>query len=146
MPPAGYTLRPLALADYAVVHALWATTEGIGLNESDSPAAIATFLQRNPALSQVALDTEGVIVGAVLCGHDGRRGYLHHLAVAPSHRGRGLGRALVDACLGQLRSQGIPKCNIFLYASNTAGRGFWAHEQWAVRDDLLVMQRGLGGC
>mgnify|MGYP001550776398 CR=1 FL=1 len=142
----GYTLRALVIADYDAVRILWEASEGVGLNESDSPEAIATFLQRNAGLSQVAVAASGEIVGAVLCGHDGRRGYLHHLAVSRAHRARGLGSALVDECLCQLRGRGIPKCNIFLFAANHAGRAFWAREGWAVRDDLLVMQRGLGGC
>ena len=146
MVPAGYALRPLLFADYAAVRALWEATAGIGLNESDTPEAIGLFLARNPGLSLVALDTAGVIIGAVMCGHDGRRGYLHHLAVTPSSRGRGLGRALVSQCLASLRDLGIPKYNIYLYATNESGRAFWTHEGWAVRDDLLVMQRGACGC
>ncbi|HRI81722.1 MAG TPA: GNAT family N-acetyltransferase [Opitutaceae bacterium] len=146
MLPAGHTLRPLTLADYATVHALWAATEGIGLNESDTPEAIALFLDRNPGLSLVALDSSGTIVGTVLCGHDGRRGYLHHLVVTPKARGRGLARAMVNQCLASLRALGIPKCNLYLYANNESGRAFWSHEGWAVRDDLLVMQRGACGC
>ncbi len=67
MVPAGHSLRPPTLTDYAVVHALWAATEGIGLNESDTPEAIARFLDRNPGLSLVALDSTGFIVGTVLC-------------------------------------------------------------------------------
>lgn len=146
MPPAGYSLRPLALADYEAVRRLWEESPGIGLNESDTPEAIALFLARNPELSLVCLAPTREIVGAVLCGHDGRRGYLHHLAVTPAHRGHGLGRELVQQCLTRLRALGIPKCNIYLYATNTAGRAFWAHEGWSVRDDLLVMQRGACGC
>lgn len=146
MMPAGHTLRPLQSADYATVRALWEATAGIGLNESDTPEAIGLFLDRNPGLSLVALDAAGNIVGTVMCGHDGRRGYLHHLAVTPIARGRGLGRAMVNHCLASLRSLGIPKCNIYLYATNESGRAFWTHEGWAVRDDLLVMQRGACGC
>jgi putative acetyltransferase len=146
MVPAGYSLRPLTLADYAVVHALWTATDGIGLNESDTPEAIALFLNRNPGLSLVALDSAGTIVGTVLCGQDGRRGYLHHLVVTPAARGCGLARTMVNECLANLRALSIPKCNIYLYANNESGGTFWTHEGWALRDDLLVMQRGIGGC
>ncbi|MBP6508092.1 MAG: GNAT family N-acetyltransferase [Opitutaceae bacterium] len=146
MLPAGYALRPLRPADYDAVRKLWEQTEGVGLNESDSREAITVFLARNPELSLVALDPAGTISGAVLCGHDGRRGYLHHLAVTPLQRGRGLGRALVDEALDRLRASGIPKCNIYLFATNHSGRTFWMHEGWSVRDDLLVLQRGLSGC
>ena len=139
--PSAYLLREFALADYDTVFALWRSCAGIGLNESDTREAIAAFLVRNPGLSLVALDQDGGIVGAVLGGHDGRRGYLHHLAVAPAHRGRGLGRQLVDETLARLRRHGIPKCSIFLYADNAAGRAFWLREGWTVREDLVVMQK-----
>lgn len=142
----GYILRPMLLADYAAVRRLWEQTEGMGLNESDTSEAIALFLERNPELSLVITAPSGAIVGAVLCGHDGRRGYLHHLAVARFERGQGLGRLLVNECLRRLRALGIAKCNIYLFATNEAGRSFWLHEGWAVRDDLVVMQRGACGC
>ena len=143
MTPTGYTLREFSPGDYAAVNALWQASEGVGLNESDTRAGIAAFLERNPHLSLVATDATGAIVGAVLCGHDGRRGYLHHLAVAPAHRRRGLGRALVEQCLRRLRVVGILKCNLFLYASNAAGRAFWLRHGWAARDDLVLVQRAV---
>ena len=81
------------------------------------------------------------IVGAVLCGHDGRRGYLHHLAVTAPCRRQGIGQALVDACLTGLASVGIPKCNIFLLADNELGKAFWTHNGWNERCDLKVLQK-----
>ena len=140
LPPA-YRLRDFTLADYDTVLALWRSCEGIGLNESDTREAIAAFLNRNPGLSLVVLDQDDIIIGAVFGGHDGRRGYLHHLAVAPAHRGRGLGRRLVDETLARLRRQGIQKCSIFLYADNAAGRAFWTHEGWSAREDLVILQK-----
>ena len=135
-------VRPFRVKDYDAVIALWRRTEGVGLNESDTRRAIAAFLQRNPRLSFV-VEKGGRIIGAVLCGHDGRRGYLHHLAVAESHRGQGLGRLLVDRCLARLREDGIDKCNIFLFADNQEGRKFWETIGWKERGDLLMMQRVL---
>jgi ribosomal protein S18 acetylase RimI-like enzyme len=100
----------------------------------------ASYLERNPGMSFVARHgTEPV--GAVLCGHDGRRGYLHHLAVAPPHRKHGLGRRLVAACLAELKRLRIRKCNIFLFADNAAGGRFWRRRGWVKRADLLVMQK-----
>jgi putative acetyltransferase len=139
-----YALRTMTIADYDAVFQLWQDTEGVGLNESDSRENIALFLARNPGLSRVAVG--GVkIVGAVLCGHDGRRGYLHHLVVAKAHRKLGLGRQLVEACLADLAGQGISKCNIFLFADNAAGEAFWQQNGWAKRPDLQVMQMSLTG-
>jgi len=135
----GITVRPFHIKDYDAVLALWRRAEGVGLNESDTRPAIATYLRRNPRFSFVA-EKDGRLVGAVLCGHDGRRGYLHHLAVARRHRQQGIGRQLVHACLAKLRQAGIQKCNIFIFADNAAGMKFWAHTGWKLRTELQVMQ------
>ena len=132
-------VRPFRVKDYDAVVALWRRTEGVGLNESDTRRAITAFLRRNPRLSFVA-EQGGRIIGAVLCGHDGRRGYLHHLAVSKRHRRRGIGRLLVNACLAKLRKAGIQKCNIFIFANNAAGMKFWAHTGWSLRTELRLMQ------
>ena len=132
-------IRPMTGEDLEAVLALWRVTEGVGLNESDSPANLAAYLQRNPGLSQVAAEDEH-IVGAVLAGHEGRRGYLNHLAVAAEHRGRGLGRGLVAACLAALAQDGITRCNVFVYRHNAAGQAFWAHLGFGERAELVMMQ------
>lgn len=143
-----FTLRSLTIADYDAVYALWLQTEGMGLNDSDTRDAIAAFLDRNEALSAVACDEAGQIIGAVLCGHDGRRGYLHHLAVALAQRKRGIGRALVNTCLEKLAAIKIQKCNLFLFDSNTDGRAFWLHQGWTAREDIVLVQKDLksGNC
>jgi ribosomal protein S18 acetylase RimI-like enzyme len=136
-----YRVRSFALDDYDAAFALWRTTPGVGLDAySDSLAGIARYLKRNPGLSFVAV-SDTAIVGAVLAGHDGRRGYLHHLAVAPTHRHLGIGRALTLRCLRALGRRGIPKCNIFVLGSNATGQAFWQHNGWALRADLRVMQK-----
>ncbi len=135
-----FALRTMKPADYETVLALWRASEGIGLNESDARRPIALYLKRNRNLSLVA-EVNGQIVGAVLCGHDGRRGYLHHLAVARGYRRHGIGRALVAECLARLNAAGIPKCNIFLFATNAAGRVFWLREGWSARKELLLLQK-----
>jgi ribosomal protein S18 acetylase RimI-like enzyme len=133
-------IRAMTPVDYDAVIALWRATEGIGLSEADERGAIAAYLARNPGLSMVALRAEA-LVGAVLCGHDGRRGYIHHLAVVPAERGRGLGRTLAERCLLGLGALGIGKANIVVYATNAEGQAFWRATGWTGRDDLLVMQR-----
>jgi ribosomal protein S18 acetylase RimI-like enzyme len=140
LPRTLYRIRPFRIADYDRVYAIWKKAEGVGLNESDSREAVGRYLRRNPGLSQVA-ESGGNVVAAVLCGHDGRRGYLHHLAVAREWRRKGLGRALVAACLERLRREGVPKCNLFLFASNRPGRTFWKRLGWSVRADLRLVQR-----
>jgi putative acetyltransferase len=138
-----YTLRPLTNSDYDVVYALWQKTEGMGLGDSDTREAIAAFLERNCSLSVVACSSDGQIVGAVLCGHDGRRGYLHHLAVALAHRKQGIGRALVDEVLAKLAAHKIQKVNLFLFAEHSEGRTFWQHQGWTAREDIVLMQKVL---
>ncbi|KKK77844.1 hypothetical protein LCGC14_2849520, partial [marine sediment metagenome] len=90
-----------------------------------------------PGLSFVARDADRV-VGAVLCGQDGRRGYLHHLTVAPSHRGGGLGRTLCGRCLDALRVVGIEKCHVFVFADNHDAIAFWRAAGWQRRTDLVM--------
>lgn len=130
----------MTASDLEAVLALWSDTEGVGLNESDTANQLTLYLNRNPGLSLVAWDGQR-IVGAVLCGHDGRRGYLHHLDVAPDYRKRGLSRQLVAKCLASLHEIGIPKCNIFLYSDNEQGERFWMCCDWSKRSDLQVWQR-----
>jgi ribosomal protein S18 acetylase RimI-like enzyme len=127
------TFVPLAAADYDEVLALWQASEGVGAAESR--AELESYLARNPGLSLVARDG-GRIVGAVMCGHDGRRGYLYHLAVATSHRGRGIGRAIVERCLNNLRSLGLRRCTIFLFVHNESGEKFWRQLGFRERTDL----------
>jgi len=135
-----HIIVPMLEADLDEVLDLWRSTPGVGLNEADEPARLRAYLARNPGLSLVARDGRKLI-GAVLCGHDGRRGYLNHLAVAVEYRNRGLGRRLALACLSKLQSLGIARCNIFLYNDNEPGERFWTHCGWRERTDLKTLQR-----
>jgi N-acetylglutamate synthase len=137
------SIQPMTLADYDEVLCLWQNAEGVGLNESDTRTAIASYLKRNRGMSFVARDGKR-LVGAVLCGHDGRRGCLYHLAIAPSHRRNGLGTKLVARCLAKLERCGILKCNIFVYHHNAGGERFWRRNGWKKRLDLCMAQKDLG--
>lgn len=114
------TLEP---QDYEQVIALWRTTEGLTLREVDSREAILAYLARNPGLSFVARDG-GLVVGAVLVGTDGRRGYLQHLAVASPHRGKGLGRILAERVIEALAAIGVAKCHLMVRRENERARAF----------------------
>lgn len=130
----------MIIEDYDQVAALWESTAGVGLDEGDDErAGIDNYLERNPGLSFVAI-SDRTIIGAVLCGHDGRRGYLHHLAVNPAYRGNGIGRNLVDNCLSALKQIGIRKCNIMVFDDNDSGLGFWRNTGWIDKEGLLLMQ------
>jgi ribosomal protein S18 acetylase RimI-like enzyme len=138
----GIVVRPFRMKDYDSVFALWRRCEGVGLGASDTRAAVNAYLRRNPGLSFIA-QKKGRLVGAVLCGHDGRRGYLHHLAVSKRYRRAGLGRRLVDLCLERLRSMDIHKCNIFVFSDNLDGMTFWTRTGWTPRPDLSLLQVNL---
>jgi len=134
---------PMTMADYDEAMDLWRDTEGMGLRPADAPEHIDRYLRRNPGLSFVARDGD-VLVGTVLCGHDGRRGYLQHLAVARAYRKQGIGRALVQRVLDELRAIGINKCHIFVLKENASVVAFWEHIGWFVRDDLVTMSHFTG--
>jgi ribosomal protein S18 acetylase RimI-like enzyme len=137
-------VRPMRIADYPQVKILWERSEGVGLGESDTLEGVAAFLLRNPGLSVVAESLAGEIVGAVLCGHDGRRGYLHHLAVAAAYRKRGIARRLVEQCFSSLARAKIPKCNIFVFREIAEAVAFWTHTGWS-SPAWQVMQKRVDG-
>lgn len=137
-----YRIRPFGIEDYQGVIALWKSSAGIGLNEADEPEPLRAYLERNPGMSLV-VECENRIIGAVLCGHDGRRGYLHHLAVAEECRGRGIGGSIVEQCLDRLREIGIKKCHIFVYPDNESGLKFWHGRGFAARGDIQLCSRDI---
>lgn len=123
--------------------ALWQGMEGIGLDEVvDSPQGIGQHLARNPGLSFVAT-VDGDLAGTILGGHDGRRGYLHHLAVAERHRRGGIGRGLVDRSLHALRELGIRRCHVFVFEEGAAAQAFWNAIGWERREHLSIMTRNI---
>lgn len=134
------TITQMTLDHYQSAPALWHLSEGIGLSEADSPAGIARFLERNSGLSFVATD-EQRLVGVVLCGHDGRRGYIHHLAVAAAYRQHGIGRTLVRRSLTALKQTGIDKCHLFVFKENQAALQFWQRIGWTERVELTMLSR-----
>jgi ribosomal protein S18 acetylase RimI-like enzyme len=127
--------------DYDAVYALWLAAPGIGLNSTDdSREGIEAYLSRNPNTCFVA-ENGGALAGVILCGHDGRRGYIHHTAVAISERGRGVGRTLVEKALGALRGEGIAKAALVCFKDNDTGNAFWEALGFSRRDDLVYRNR-----
>jgi N-acetylglutamate synthase len=138
----GVTTREFVMADYDAAIALWNGVEGVEICEGDSREEIAEYLVRNPGLSHVA-EADGRIVGVALCGHDGRRGWIYHLAVAPSHRGRKVGQQLLDACINGLRAAGLKRAIILVAGDNPSGHEFWLRNGWEDIDGAIAMTREL---
>lgn len=133
-------IHEMSLDDYLEIYQLWEMSDNIGLGKSDSRHGIQTFLERNPGMSYVALKDDR-IVGTILCGHDGRRGYIHHLMVHPDYRRRGIGRSLVSRCIYALTRIGIQKCHLFIYEDNEGGIKFWEQLGWTKRVELTMMSQ-----
>lgn len=135
-------IEPMTINHYNEVIALWKASENVGLSRADKRENIKLYLARNPAMSFVAKDN-GEIIGAALCGHDGRRGYLHHLAIAESYRKKGIGRKLAERCMESLKNAGIQKCHLFVFLTNTEGKAFWCKIGWSLRSDIRVESKEL---
>lgn len=136
-------IRKLELKDYDQIYALWTSTPGMGLRTlDDSPEGLERFLKRNPDTCFAAVK-ENSIAGVILCGHDGRRGYIYHMAVAPSQRRQGLGTALVEAAVQALQKEGIHKVALVAFRSNEAGNRFWESIGFSERSDLIYRNKAI---
>ncbi|ERB65147.1 GNAT family N-acetyltransferase [Vibrio coralliilyticus OCN008] len=131
------TIRPMTIEDYDAVIRLWLQTEGMSVRDADSRENIALYLDRNPNLSFVAV-SEGNIIGAVLVGTDGRRGYLQHLAVLPQFRGQRIGYQLISQSINALAKIGIPKTHLFVYDDNLNAQKFYEKLGWFPRDNIRM--------
>lgn len=137
-----YQIVPMTSEHSDAVLELWNMIEGVSLTDADTVLGLRSYFERNPGMSHVALH-DAKIIGAALCGHDGRRGYLHHLAVAEEHRGQGIGRAIVDACLNELGAIGIKRCNLFIFDDNQEARRFWTNDEWLEWKEIRLLQKEL---
>jgi ribosomal protein S18 acetylase RimI-like enzyme len=132
------TTREFVIDDYEQTVALWHLVEGVEVAEGDSKEEIRAYLLRNPGLSRVA-EKDGAIVGGVLCGHDGRRGLIYHLAVDPAQHGQGIGKRLVQECLTGLRAVGITRALILVAHDNASGHSFWLGNGWEDVPGAMLM-------
>ena len=130
--------REFSISDYDAALELWQRVEGLEIAEGDDRESVAYFLARNPGLSRVATDS-AAIIGVALCGHDGRRGYIYHLAVDPAYQARGLGKRLMDECLDGLRQAGLERALILVADDNPRGRKFWRRHGWEEVHGPIVM-------
>ena len=130
------TIRTMTIEDYEQVRALWMTIKGFGIRSlDDSRRGVEKFLKRNPTTSVVAIE-DGRVVGAILCGHDGRRGCLYHVCVAEPYRRRGIGKAMVVHCMNALKAEEINKVSLIAFSVNDVGNAFWNEIGWTRRMDL----------
>ena len=126
----------MTINDYKQVAALWHSIEGFGIRSiDDSREGVELFLRRNPTTSVVAVERDR-IVGAILCGHDGRRGCLYHVCVAKDHRKQGIGQEMVAFCMEALKKEKINKVSLIAFTSNAVGNAFWNSLGWTKREDL----------
>ena len=130
-------IRPMTTDDYDEVYAMWQITSRRALSAADERAQIERYIRRNEGMSQVAV-VDGRIVGTVLAGHDGRRGFIHHMAVLPEYRRRRIGHALAEKAIEKIIAEGIDKTHIFCYQNNETGQEFWKDFGFAKRDDVFV--------
>lgn len=129
-------IRVMTMKDYDDVYALWSKIKGFAMRSiDDSAVGVERFLRRNPNTSVVAIE-DGKIVGAILCGHDGRRGCLYHVCVDPDYRLRGIGKEMVVHCMNALKDEGISKVSLIAFSANDIGNAFWNTIGWTRRMDL----------
>ena len=133
--------RTMTIDDYPPVYALWKATPGMGLNDiDDSVEGIAKYIDRNPNTSFVA-ELDGQIVGVIMAGHDGRRGYIHHTAVAQDFQGKGIGNRLVDAVMLAMGNEEITKVALMVFTENAKGNDFWEKRGFASREDIVYRNK-----
>ena len=130
------TIIEMNIEDYDNVFALWKTIKGFGIRSvDDSKEGIERFLKWNPGLSVVA-EEDGKIVGAILCGSDGRRGCLYHVCVHKDYRRQGIGKTMVIWCMEKLKELQINKVSLIAFTQNDIGNAFWKEIGWTKREDL----------
>lgn len=130
-------IREMKPEDYDQIYSMWQITSKRALSEADSRQGIEKYLARNPGMSIVA-EIDGKIVGTVLAGHDGRRGFIHHMAVMPQFRRHGIGKKLAKAATDKIFEDGIDKIHIFCYQNNETGQSFWRDFGFEKREDVFV--------
>lgn len=129
-------VRVMTIDDYDQVFEMWSKIKGFGIRSiDDSREGIERFLKRNPTTSVVA-EEDGKIVGAILCGHDGRRGCLYHVCVDEEYRMRGIGKSMVVFAMEALKEEKINKVSLIAFTKNDMGNAFWKEIGWTKREDL----------
>ena len=130
-------IEKYSMKSYAEVITLWRKA-GISVGSSDTMEELKKMYQRNPQLFLIGKINKKV-VGVVMGGFDGRRGYLHHLAIDPDYQKRGYGKIMMDALVGKFRKMGVHKIHLFIEKYNKEVVKFYSNSGWEIRDDLIMM-------
>ena len=136
-------LRIMKIKDYPRLYELWINTPGMGLNSiDDTIEGFTRFLRRNPHTC-FCYEEDGMILGAIMAGNDGRRGYIYHTVVDPSYQRRGIGKKLLKEALSALESEGISKVALVVFERNKTGNAFWEEMGFTKREDIIYRNKSL---
>lgn len=129
-------IRNMTIEDYDKVYSLWNSIDGFAIRSiDDSKEGIAAFIRRNPTTSVVAVKDDKII-GAILCGHDGRRACFYHVCVDKEYRRHKVGESMVHYCMEALKLEKISKVSLIAFKKNDLGNAFWNSIGWTKREDL----------
>lgn len=137
--PAACLIRPFAPRDTEAVVALWCAC-GLARPQNDPHKDIARKLRVNPEWFLVA-ESDGAIVGTVMAGYEGHRGWINYLGVAPAQQRGGLGQRLMDEAEARLRAAGCPKINLQVRPDNRAAIAFYERIGFAVEGAISLGKR-----
>ena len=130
------TIRLMSINDYDAIYKFWSATPGVGINPTeDSREGIIKYLNRNPESCFVA-EENNEIIGTILSGHDGRRGFIYHLAVKSPFRKQGIASELTEKVLDFLKKEGLTKVALLVMYDNDLGNDFWEKHGFTWREDL----------
>lgn len=133
-----YHIIPFTMKHYEGALSLWKGINGLGISSADDKENIRRYLKRNHGCSFVAI-YNGIVIGTILGGHDGRRGYIHHMAVKNEFHKQGIGKELVKKSIEMLKKEGMEKCHIFVFKRNNEAKQFWQKLKWCTREELEIM-------
>lgn len=133
----------MKISHYKNLIMFWKQCKEIELTIGDSKDSLKNYLKRNPGMSYVCIDKNGKIIGTILCGHDGRRGFIYHLAVSKKYRNKSIGKTLTDLSLTKLKSAGIKRCMIMVIDENKSGKDYWEKTGWKKRNELILYSYNL---
>jgi len=132
----------MCIEDYDEMYALWQSIPGIGLNKADERENIRAYLLHNREQS-FTCRLNGKIIGTIMCGNDGRRSFIYHLAVSPECRRQGIATELVRLAINRQKELNIDKCAIFILNDNALGKKFWTDMGFSIVNEAGTMAKSI---